>query len=100
MGAAYNCVVDTRDRALSHQIHPVKLAADISTAVASLRLLWQHHLAIALVVMFVPPIVASAALVARGRLDWIAASRFGQRMHRMTPALMAIRLLGMLVMLR
>ena len=48
--------------------------------------------------MFVPPIIASAVLIEYDRLDDLAASQFGRRMHRMTPAMMAIRLLGMLVM--
>ena len=75
--------MDTRDRALYHQIHPGKLATDTSSAIVSLALLWQHRLSAWLVVMLVPPVVASSRLVARGRLDWIAASRFGQRMHGM-----------------
>jgi hypothetical protein len=42
------------ERVLYHQAHPLKLATDISTAVASLVLLADHRLGLALAVMFGP----------------------------------------------
>jgi hypothetical protein len=57
------------DRVLYHQIHPAKLAIDVTTAVGAAALLWQHRLAAALTVGFVPSIVATAILVQWGDLD-------------------------------
>jgi hypothetical protein len=46
------------ERALYHQVHPLKLATDITTAIASLVLLSRHALWEALTVMFGPSIAA------------------------------------------
>lgn len=86
-----------RARVLYHQIHPVKLATDVVTGVIALRMLWQHRLTLALIVMFVPPIVVSTLLVARGRFGHLVDTYAGQRMHRMTNLAMAMRLFGMLI---
>jgi hypothetical protein len=90
--------MDARARALYHQIHPAKLATDIFSAAIALTLLWQHRLELALAVMLVPPVVVSAAVVTWGRLDYLARTHAGIRLHRMTSFAMALRLFGMLVM--
>jgi hypothetical protein len=52
-----------RERALYHQIHPTKLAADISGSAVSAWLLWEHRLLIGLIAAFLPAIVASAIML-------------------------------------
>jgi hypothetical protein len=87
---------DARERALYHQVHPAKLATDISTAVASLGLLAQHRLALAMAVMFGPSILVSALLVGFGDFLKRRDSRLGDYLRRyMTTTMQAVRLLGM-----
>jgi hypothetical protein len=69
----YNRAVNRCDRALYHQIHPVKLATDLSSAVISLWLLWQHRLAFALIVMCVPPILRARS--SSNTVDWTTSPR-------------------------
>jgi hypothetical protein len=90
--------MDARERALLHQVHPAKLTTDVLSAVIALGLLWRHRLPLALVVMVVPPVVASAVLVKWARLDDLVRTRPGRRMHRMTGVAMGLRVSGMLVM--
>jgi len=89
-----------KERALYHQIHPLKLATDIVSSVVSLYLVWQHMFAAGLVVHFVPPIVASALLLRYANLDKQAESALGRYVARnMTRMIEAIRLFGDLVTL-
>ena len=66
--------MDRAERALYHQIHPAKLAADIAAELASTVLLWRHHLAGSVLVRFVPPVVASAFVMV-GRRTWNGSGR-------------------------
>jgi hypothetical protein len=83
-------------RVLYHQVRPLKLATDISTAVASLVLLAEHHLGSALAVMFVPSIIASAMLVQFADFSTTHESRVGAYLRRyMTTTMQGVRFLGM-----
>jgi hypothetical protein len=87
-----------KERALYHQIHPLKLATDIISSVVSLYLLWDHMVAAGLLVHFVPPVIASVALTRYADLDRQAQSPFGRYVARhMTRMIEAIRLFGDLV---
>ena len=61
-----------KERALYHQIHPLKLGTDILASIVSLYFFWQHELLIALALHFLPPIIMSALLVryAMSRADF------------------------------
>ena len=50
--------MDLQEKILYHQIHPIKLFTDISTAIFSLYLLWRHRIGAALLVMFIPVYIA------------------------------------------
>jgi hypothetical protein len=81
----------SRERYLIHQVHPLKLATDISASVASDILFWQHRLLPGLFVMLVPS-VAVSTLVLRGDLDRSRdepASRYV--LHHMPAAMQTIR---------
>ncbi|MEU6582411.1 hypothetical protein [Nocardia sp. NPDC046763] len=54
-----------REAYLLHQVHPAKLATDITAGIASMGLMWQRRVATALVVAHVPAVLASALLVRR-----------------------------------
>ena len=85
------------ERVLYHQIHPLKLFTDWSTALVAAALLWSHHLIAALAVGFVPAIVVSAALLRWADLEPYRASRFGRYVGGfMTRGVEAARFAGLL----
>jgi hypothetical protein len=89
--------VDLADRLLYHQIHPLKLFTDWSTAFVAAALLWAHRLAEALVVGFVPSIIVTAALVRWADLEPYRASPFGQYVRGfMTRRVQMARFAGLL----
>ena len=86
-----------QEKALYHQVHPLKLATDISAQVVSTYFFWVHNLALGLVTMLVPPIVMSALLLNTLNFTWIRDSAVGRYLKRsMTPAMQAVRLAGTL----
>lgn len=74
--------MELADRVLYHQIHPVKLFADWSTAFIAAALLWAHRLTAALLIGFVPSIIVTAALLRWANLEPYRASRFGRYVRR------------------
>lgn len=83
-------------RILYHQVHPLKLATDISTAVGSLVLLAEHHLGLALTVMFVPSILVSATWSASACSRRPMSRSVGTYLRRyMTKTMQGVCLLGM-----
>jgi hypothetical protein len=91
--------VDLPEKVLYHQIHPLKLLADGSAEIVSLPWFWQHRLGPAMVAHFVPPVVASLALIRWADLEPYRRSAFGRYVARsMTPNMQGLRLLGDLVM--
>ena len=89
-----------KDKALYNQIHPLKLSTDILAAVVSLYFFWLHQPLPALVLHFVPPLVASALLIRYADLAPLKESAFGRYVGRyMTRTIEGIRLFGDLVMI-
>lgn len=87
--------MELSEKVLYHQIHPLKLLTDCTTALVSLYLLWQHSLVPGLVVQFVPAIVVSAMMVAFGDLEKQKQSRFGNYIGKyMTKSTQSLRLAG------
>jgi hypothetical protein len=92
--------VTFQEKALYHQIHPAKLATDIGATPISLYLFWQHSLIAALLVTFVPSIIASLVIIQTVKLDRYKNSAFGRYLARyMTPATQALRFAGLIVMI-
>jgi hypothetical protein len=80
-----------RERILVHQIHPAKLATDISVAVVSTVLFWQHRLVPGLLVFALPAPIASA-LVLRRNLSAYRDSAAGRYvLAHMPPSMQAVR---------
>jgi hypothetical protein len=76
-----------QERILYHQVHPLKLLTDVTTAVLSLWLLAEGRLALALLVMFLPPVIVSVVVMRSVSLEDIKASALGRYVLRyMTPA--------------
>ena len=83
------------EKFLLHQVHPGKLATDVAASIASLILLWQHHLWLGLAVHFIPPPVGSAAVIYFADLERLQSSALGRYLTRyMSPAAQAARLAG------
>lgn len=91
-------MMPTRERVLYHQIHPLKLATDISASIVSLYFFWHHQLVLALMLHFLPPIIVSAILLRFSELETLRDSGFGRYVaHHMTRTIEAVRLFGDLV---
>jgi len=87
--------MNTREKSLYHQIHPLKLATDWSTGLIALYLLWQHDLLPALVVAFVPSVIVSLVLMQWVNLGAYKQSSFGAYISRyMTRLMETIRVAG------
>ncbi len=84
-----------QEKALYHQIHPLKLATDWGTGAIAFYLLWRRRLWPALLVMFVPATVVSGALIRWADLEPYRRSAFGRYVARsMTPAMQGVRFAG------
>ena len=89
-----------KEKALYHQIHPLKLSTDILAAVVSLYLFWLHQPLPAFLLHFGPPVIASALLIRYADLEPLKESAFGHYVGRsMTRTIEIIRLFGDLVMI-
>jgi len=89
-----------QEKALYHQIHPVKLAVDALSALAAVALLWRHALAPGLIVGLMPPAIASLALIQTVDLERWKRSALGHYLERhMSWPMVMLRLAGFVVML-
>jgi hypothetical protein len=87
-----------RERVLYHQIHPLKVFTDVSTAIIAIDLFWQHELGPALVIGFLPPVLVSFAILQEVDLEHYRRSGMGAYLRRyMTPTAQALRLFGALI---
>jgi hypothetical protein len=88
-----------RTAMLVHQVHPVKLAFDISASLVSNVLLWRHRLSGGLASRYLLPIVGSALVLGFADLDRLrTTSRARYVLEHMPPASTALRLGGDTVM--
>ena len=89
-----------KEKALYNQIHPLKLSTDILAAAVSLYFFWLHQLLPALLLHFLPPLIASALLMRYADLAPLKETAFGRYVERnMTRTIEFIRLFGDLVMI-
>jgi len=81
--------------ALVHQVHPAKIAVDVSASIISNVLLWRERPVTGLAVRCVLPIAGSAAVLGLADLETLAHTRRGRYvLAHMTPAAQAVRLAG------
>ncbi len=87
-----------QEKALYHQIHPLKLLTDISAEVISLYLFWKRKLLAGLIVIFLPPILASMLIMRWANLEPYKQSAFGAYLRTyMTPSVVTVRVLGTII---
>jgi len=81
--------------ALLHQVHPVKIGADVTASIVSNFLLWRDKPVTGVAVRCVVPIVGSAAVLGLADLDAVARTRRGKYVLAHMPATaQAVRLAG------
>lgn len=86
------------EKSLYQQIHPAKLATDISTSLISLYLFWQHDIVSGLIVGILPSVVASVVIVRFVDLDRYRRSSYGAYVGKyMTRNMQALRAVGQIV---
>lgn len=87
-----------QEKRLYHQIHPLKLATDISAELVSLYLFWKRKLIAGLAAAFIPSIIASALIIALIDLEKYKQSPLGKYIHTyMTPGAVGMRILGTII---
>lgn len=87
-----------QEKRLYHQIHPLKLATDISAEIVSLWLFWKHKLLAGLIVFIVPPVIVSTFIMRLVDLEMYKQSAFGRYIRdNMTPSVVAVRILGTVI---
>ena len=87
-----------REKTLYHQIHPLKLATDISAEIVSLYLFWKHKLLAGMLVFLAPPMIASALVMRLANLETYKQAALGRYiLDYMTPSAVAIRILGTVI---
>jgi hypothetical protein len=84
-----------QEKALYHQIHPLKLMTDSSAEVVSLYLFWNRKLRTGVFVLLVPLMIASMLIVRWVELEAYKQSASGRYLRTyMTPFAVMVRLLG------
>jgi hypothetical protein len=83
------------DEILVHQVHPAKLAFDISASIISNVLLWQHRLAAGLATRYGLPVAGSALVLGFADIDRLRNTpRARYVLEHMPPTSTALRLGG------
>jgi hypothetical protein len=81
------------ERVLFHQVHPLKLGADILSTVIAIPLLWQGEIVPGLVVALGTPLVASAVVLRFVDVEGVGRGPLGRYLRRyMTGPVQALRL--------
>jgi len=79
------------ERYLLHQVHPAKLAADVSASAVSTVLFWRHRALAGLLVFAVPPAVASALVMRRDLDRWRTTTAGRYVLRHMPPSMQVVR---------
>jgi hypothetical protein len=74
--------MDFGEKVLYHQIHPAKLAADVSGSLASIYLMWRRRFLAAMLAAFVPATIASVLVIRYADLEKRKHSPFGRYIGR------------------
>lgn len=87
-----------QEKALYQQIHPLKLATDITAEFVSLYLFWHRKWTLGWLAFLIPPIITSSLLIKRADLEPYKKSKFGKYvLQYMSPTSVTLRILGTIV---
>jgi len=91
--------MNLKEKALYHQIHPIKLLTDWFTGFIAVYFLWLHNLITGLLIMIVPASLVTFLLIRFVDLEKYKESRFGKYISQyMTRTTEVIRFTGYLLM--
>lgn len=86
------------EKALYHQIHPIKLLTDWSAAFLSLYFLWLHELLLGLALQVIPSVIVSLLIIRFVDLDSYRESRLGKYVGKyMTRRMQSLRAFGNII---
>lgn len=89
------------DALVLHQIHPIKLAADVGASVVSLWLFWRGRTKAGFAVHYLVPVAASAIVLATQDVSKLRCTARGRYvLEHMPPGAQAIRAAGDTLMVR
>ena len=92
--------MDWAEKSLYHQIHPLKLLTDGGVTLPALYLLWNRRPLTAFLVAFIPPALASYAIMTYADLEPYKRSAAGRYVKKyMTRQMQIVRLAGAGVMM-
>ena len=87
-----------REKEKYHEIHPVKLAVDISTAFLSIYFYWVQDFILGTVIGYLPSVIGTAVIIKWINLEKIKQSSFGRYIDKyMTNTMRLIRIAGLIV---
>jgi hypothetical protein len=87
------------DRVLLHQVHPLKLAADISASLISNVLLWNDSAVSGILIRLALPVAGSTITLRFGDIERLRSTPAGRYvLEHMPPSAMAVRLAGDVLM--
>ena len=88
-----------REKVLYHQIHPAKLAVDLTSGLLSTWLLWRHEFWPAMAVAWIPPVIVSAIMLRTLDFSPQRNSSFGRYVaFHMSHTAEAVRMSGQIAM--
>jgi hypothetical protein len=96
----YDMRMTRREKALYHQIHPAKLVIDWISAIWALFLMWDGRVVLALIIGFVPAVLASILIIRIVNLEPYKISPLGRYVAKyMGPYAQTLRMAGFVITL-
>jgi hypothetical protein len=87
-----------KEKKLYHQIHPLKLATDISVSIVTTYLLWHHNIFWFLIFCLAPSVIASLLIIRFVSLKNLKESSLGKYIEKyMTSTIEAMRMMGQII---
>ncbi len=90
--------ITPQEKILYHQIHPLKLFTDISAEIISLYLFWHRKLIAGMLILLLPPIIASTLIMNLADLEKYKQSALGRYIRTyMTTPVVLVRIMGTVI---
>ena len=87
-----------REKEKYHEIHPAKLAVDVSTTLLSICFYWVQDFILGTVIGYLPSVIATVVIIKWVNLERIKQSPFGRYIDKyMTNTMRLIRFAGLIV---
>ncbi len=91
-------LMDFREKEKYHEVHPAKLAVDISTTLLSIYLYWVQDFVLGTVIGYLPSVIVTVVIIKWVNLEKIKQSPLGRYIDKyMTNTIRIIRIAGLIV---